>query len=240
MHLALLCPRHSAPRRQCFQKKHRKERVADTRRRGKGANIPAELEAGPCVPAQFRVAVRPQERLRTASTLAPESFRKRRRLFPRTSLPEGRGHRARRLELLPAPGGPGYLTFLRPRHARDVTPATPAGGGGHRCRQAARPQSRATAQPWSPREGPPGLCAARMRGACRRVSVGCESRAARPLSCASRDCTDSPSAQVLFSFNPYSSPTRSVSQMRSKLLSQCHVAGRYWRDSDRTRHEAGP
>lgn len=147
MHLALLCPRHSAPRRQCFQKKHRKERVADTRRRGKGANIPAELEAGPCVPAQFRVAVRPQERLRTASTLAPESFRKRRRLFPRTSLPEGRGHRARRLELLPAPGGPGYLTFLRPRHARNVTPATPAGGADtaavkQRGRKAGRLRSR--------------------------------------------------------------------------------------------------
>lgn len=54
--------------------------------------------------------------------------------------------------------------LLRP-HALAVTPATPAGADGHRCRQAVQPQSLTNAQPQSPRALPPSLCGARLRTA---------------------------------------------------------------------------
>lgn len=104
------------PPRGRFHKKHSELQIHGGR--GKGANIPAELEAGACVPAQFRVAVRPEERPRTASTLAPESFLKRRGLLPRMSPPTLQGPRPPRSAPRACSGAQGTLPPPPPARAR--------------------------------------------------------------------------------------------------------------------------
>lgn len=141
-------------------RKNIKKRTTGTRRRGKGL-IP--VEQGSQAPRPGPVWCDPETRGTSVGR-----FRSRHRGLSKKAMsppaaetpPQppsccGTALSSPGRDLLPDPGA---LPSSAQRARR--YPGNAGRGGRHRCRQAVRPQSRTTAQPQSPREGPPGVCGA--------------------------------------------------------------------------------